>query len=105
MANEPVAAEQTLKDRIIASSVKAMEAVDDYLAGNTDDREKAMTAFRILSQGVKVMQMMQVRMLTERSQALRLVKFLPNDEARAKYIALTNPQAAPLLLDKPKKVA
>src|SRR3989304_386349 len=96
-----VTTEQTLKDRIIESGIRALEVVDDYLAGSSEDREKAITGFRILSEAVKVMQQNQVRQLTERSQALRLIPYLPR-EARNDYIELPNPQVKHLLLDKPK---
>ena len=98
-----VTTEETLKDRIIASGIRALEVVDGYLAGTSEDREKAITGFRILSQAVKVMQQNQVRQLTERSQALRLIPYLPKD-ARNEYIELTNPQVKTLLLDRPKSV-
>jgi hypothetical protein len=47
--------------------------------------------------------MQQTRRLQERSQALRLLKFLPDAQARAKYIKITQPEAAALLEHRPKK--
>lgn len=95
--------EEALKNRIVRGTNSAMDIVERYLAGKDEiDNTKALMAFRLLNQGVKVLHMNQVKALTERGHALRLLKFLPDDNARSEYIRMTNPQAAPLLLKKPE---
>ena len=94
--------QEELKGRILASGTKAMDIVDAYLIGEVKDDSRVPLAQKLMVQVVKVLHMDQVKTLTERSQALRLLQFLPDDRARREYIKLTNPQAAPLLLARPK---
>jgi len=94
--------EEKLKNRIIEIADTGLGSIDDYFKDTEVDPGKVSMAFKILNQATKVLHMNQVRVLTERSQALRLLRWLPNDEARNEYIKITNPKAAPLLLKRPE---
>jgi len=94
--------EDKVKDRIINVADSGIEAIENYFKGEEIDPEKVSIAFKLINQATKVMHMNQVRKLTERSQALRLLPWLRNDKARDEYIRLTNPEVTPLLLGRPK---
>lgn len=94
--------EDKVKDRIINVADSGIEAIESYFKGEEINPEKVSIAFKLINQATKVMHMNQVRKLTERSQALRLLPWLKNDKARDEYIRITNPEAAPLLLDRPR---
>ena len=94
--------EEQLKGDVLTTANKALGVMDSYLDGNEDDTAKVFNAQKLLSHGIKILHMNQVRVLTDRSQALRLLKYLPDDETREKYISITNPKVAPLLLQRPK---
>ena len=83
---------------------KALQIMDDYFDGKaTDDPERIKHAVRMIGASLKVEHMNQVQDISRKSQALRLIKYLPNDETlRQTYIVLTNPETRPLLLDRPK---
>lgn len=95
------AKEERLRGRILDTTDSAMDVVDECMRGGEVDERTSM-AFRLVNQGVKILHMNQMRLFTERSQALRLLKYLPDEESRAEYIRISNPQAAPLLLSRPK---
>ena len=94
--------EDKVKDRIVNVADSGIDAIESYFKGDEVNPEKVSIAFKLINQATKVMHMNQVRKLTERSQALRLLPWLKDDKARNEYIKLTNPQAAPLLLGRPK---
>ena len=94
--------EEQLKGNVLTVAGKALSVVDSYLDDKEDDTAKVANAQKLLSHGIKILHMNQVRVLTDRSQTLRLLKYLPDDETREKYISITNPQVAPLLLQRPK---
>ena len=93
--------EEQVKDRVIGISSLALDSIEGYFKGQEEDGAKISSAFKMLNQATKVMHMNQVRVLTDRSQALRLLRWLPDDKARDEYIKLTNPQVAPLMLKRP----
>jgi hypothetical protein len=80
----------------------ALGLVSDYFEEGTES-PKVEKAFRFLPHAIKILHMKQTRHLQERSQAIRLLKFLPDDETRNRYIKITQPVAAPLLEHRPKK--
>jgi len=94
--------EEKVKDRIVNVANSSIEAIESYFKGEEVSPEKVNIAFKLINQATKVMHMNQVRILTERSQALRLLPWLKDDNARNEYIRLTNPEVAPLLLDRPR---
>jgi hypothetical protein len=95
--------EPEFEEKIAATANKALGIVADYFDGKVDKIGKVPDAFKFLPQAIKVFHMQQTRRLQERSQALRLLKFLPDAQARAKYIKITQPEAAALLEHRPKK--
>lgn len=95
--------EQEIKQKILAIGNKSLASMEAYFDGKEIESDKLNLASKMLSQTVKILHMNQLRIFTERSQALRWVRWLPDDETRDRYIKLTNPQIAPLLLEKPKQ--
>jgi len=92
--------EEQVRQRIVGMANQAMDKIDEYFRGVTDDSEKANIAMRLLSQSTKIINMNQQRIATERSHILKLLPFI-DDASRAEYIRLTNPQVSPLLLKRP----
>jgi hypothetical protein len=87
-----------------AAGLSAVDMVIAYFIGENDEpTPKVEKAFKFLPHAIKMRHMEQVKVSNERSQALRLLKFLPDDETRRKYIGLTQPQVAPLLEHRPGK--
>lgn len=95
--------EEKVKTRIVETADKGLDIIDQYFDGKETDSNKVNIAFRIVGQSTKVMHMNQVKVFTERSQALRLLPWLSDESAREQYIRMTNPQIAPKLLHRPKK--
>jgi len=82
----------------------ALNLVADYFSGESDTpSSKVEKSFKFLPHAIKVKHMRQTKQLQERSQAIRLLNFLPDDETRRKYIMATQPTAKPLLEHRPKK--
>lgn len=98
----PAGTEEEVRARVVAIANSGLNTIDQFFKGEETKPEKLSMAFKMLTQATKVLQMNQVRVLTERSQMLRLLPWLPTPESRARYIKLTNPKAAPLLLQRPK---
>lgn len=82
---------------------EAITLVRDYFAGKRQGTDKIKEAVRMVGFGLKVEHMNQIAEFSNKSLALRLVKFLPKDVNKDQYIYLTNPQLRPMLLGKPKK--
>jgi len=78
----------------------AAKIIGDYLSGNVEGNDKVKTAERAVDQGVKISNRNQFNEQMKRSQAIRLVQFIPKNQ-RHEYISLTNPEVAPFLLPKP----
>lgn len=91
-----------IRTRIVGMGEKVLDTMEAAFDG-TMETERAVLASRTLSQIIKVLHMNQHRQLVERSQAIRLLPWLADDSARAKYMELTNPKIAPLMLAGPKK--
>jgi len=93
--------EEKVKQRIISDTDAALDVIEDYLLNKGKGRftpELVRSAFLLLGQSTKIMQMNQSKALTERSQALRFLPYLRDDKVREEYIKLTNPQLAQLPL-------
>lgn len=92
------------REKIIGLGGKSAEILDEYFAGKRQGNDMVKEASKMISQAIKVEHINQIKKQTDRSFALRLLQYLPKDgKAREKYIALTNPELKPLLLDRPKK--
>ena len=81
----------------------AIGIIREYFSGKRQGTDKGKEAVRMVGFGLKVEHMNQIADVSNRSLALRLVKFLPKDVDKDQYIHLTNPQLRPMLMAKPKK--
>ena len=82
---------------------KALNVIDEYFDGKRDSAEKVSEAMKMVQSSIKIEHMNQIKGHLDRSLALRLIKFLPEDnETRNEYIRITNPEIQHLLLAKPK---
>jgi hypothetical protein len=95
--------DEKIKGRIVEMGGKTLDTIGQVFDGEAVEPVKVNLASKMLSQVVKVLQMNQVKINTERSQAIRLLPWLKNDKTRAEYIEATMPKAAPLMLSRPKK--
>ena len=93
--------EEQLKGDVLTTAGKALGVMDSYLDDKENDTTKIANAQKLLSHGIKILHMNQVKVLTNESFALRWMNFMP-DDIKEKYISITNPQVAPLLLQRPK---
>jgi len=95
--------EKTFDEKILLGAEKS---VDKYLSWIDGDQEGSPTikgAEKMISWAIKIRHMIQISKFTERSHALRLLKFLPDDKTRQKYIRLTNPDLKAILISRPEK--
>jgi hypothetical protein len=90
------------EERMDEVGMAALELVADFFTKD-EDSPKVEKAFKFLPHAIKVRHMRQTRQLQERSQAIRLLNFLPDEETRQRYIKATQPGAAPLLEHRPIK--
>lgn len=85
-------------------SDKALKCVDGFFDDKKGAKEKIKEALKVIGFKVSLKRMEEINERGNKSLALRLIKFLPQDKGiREKYILLTNPEVKPLLLDKPSK--
>lgn len=91
--------EDQFEDKMAEVGDMALKLISNYFSGDADaeDKEKIDRAFKFIQHPIKVRHMDQVRKIQERSQAIRLLKFLPTEDDRQEYIKRTQPYAAPLL--------
>jgi len=94
--------DEELREKMINVGGKALAVLVGYFEGTESDEDKVKVAFRVVPQAVKVSHMNQQRVFVERSQAIRLLPYLKDEDTREKYIRLTQPTAKPLLLARPK---
>ena len=93
----------TFRESVKKLAEKSIKELDRFIQSDTTDVKRALVAVRLLSAGVKVDHMDQMKDKDNKSFGLRLMSFLPKDEAtRKEYLRITNPELKPLLLDKPK---
>lgn len=81
---------------------EALGVMGRYFKGEHVSADKITMASRMVGHALKVEHMDQIKEISDKSLALRLIKFLPKDVDRDEYIRLTNPQLKPLLLGKPE---
>ena len=94
--------EKQLKTNIIKASGVALKIVSDGVE-EPEPNKNVGIALRLLIQGIKVLQLNQTKDLSDRNFSLRLLKWLPDDKVREKYIEMTNPSISPLLQNRPRK--
>ena len=92
---------ENFRDDILLLAGKAVKIMEEYFDGERQGTDKIKEAARMITEGVKVSNRDQVDSQVKRSQAVRLLSYIPK-EKRADYIALTNPEAKPFLLGKPE---
>lgn len=92
-----------LRENVQEASQKALTIILEYFKGERPGSAQVKEAMKMVGFGLKVEHMDQISAQSDRSLALRLIKFLPNDVDKDEYIRVTNPQIAPLLLPKPEK--
>lgn len=92
------------RDGILDRAGKALKWIDEYFEGKEVDPKKVHHAIKMVQFGVKIEHMNQIKDHNDKSLAIRLLRFLPDNNTRLEYIKITNPEVKPLLLGKPKKV-
>ena len=92
----------TFREGVIKIANKALNGMNEYFDGKRPGTDKVDEFSKMIREGVKVSNRDQVDAQVRRSQAVRLLSFIPK-ENQASYISLTNPEAKPFLLSKPKK--
>jgi hypothetical protein len=95
--------EDKLKTNIVKASSEALNIVTEGIKDPDVSNKNVGLAMRLLIQGIKIMQLNQVKDLSDRTFSLRILKWLPDDKTRQKYIEATNPTIAPLLQSRPRK--
>jgi len=93
---------EDFRNGIINIAGKGLDIMNEYFDGKRTGTDKIDEASKMIREGVKISNRDQVDAQVKRSQAIRLLHFIPN-ENRANYIAITNPEAKPFLLPKPRK--
>lgn len=88
-----------LRDEIVTLGEKAVGVIGNYFDNNEKDGQRVDRAIRILDKSTKILHMNQLKDLREKSYALQLIKFLPDEKVKRKYISITNPQIGNLLLE------
>jgi len=94
---------QDFRGNIQGLADKGIDILNDYFDGTRQNNDMVKEAIKMVQFGVKIEHMNQLKDQGDKSLALRLLKFLPNDEVRERYIEITNPEVKPLLLSRPKK--
>lgn len=95
----------TLREKVQGISETAAEMLSKALKGDTKiDGGLFDRCIRLVSAGLKVEHMNQLKDANDKSFGLRLLQFMPKDQdTRNRYIELTNPNIRPLLMNKNKK--
>ena len=95
--------DQTFDEKILLGAEKSVNKYLAWIEGDAEGSPTIKGAEKMIGWAIKIRHMMQIAKFTERSHALRLLKFLPDDKARQKYIRLTNPELKTILIDRPAK--
>ena len=93
---------EDFRGNVLGLASRAVTIMDDYFEGRRPGTDKIKEASAMIREGVKVSNRDQMDTQVKRSQAIRLISFIPK-ERRNEYIAITNPEAKPFLLGRPKK--
>lgn len=95
---------EAFRDSVLNLGIKGASIIDEYFEGRRKGTEKIKEASAMIREAVKISNRDQVNEQVKRSQALKLISFIPK-EKRDEYIALTNPDAKPFLLARPEKAS
>lgn len=87
---------------VLGLADKGLNILDEYFEGERQGTDMVNEASKMIREGVKISNRDQVDVQVKRSQAIRLMSYIPKAN-RAEYISITNPEAKPFLLDKPEK--
>lgn len=90
------------RQSVLNLGIKGANIIDEYFEGKRAGTDKVSEATFMIREAVKVSNRDQVDIQVKRSQAIRLLHFIPENR-RKDYIALTNPEAKPFLLNRPLK--
>ena len=80
----------------------AVDGLTEYFEGKRQGTDKVKEFSSTLREAVKVSNRDQMNDQVKRSQAIKLISYIPK-EKRDRYIIATNPETAPFLLDSPGK--
>lgn len=95
--------EREVKEKIVNLTSEALKVIEGRLSGKETNPGMIQESLKVIGLGVKIMHMNQIKELTDRTHALKLMRFLPDEESKQKYMKLTHPQVKQFLLDKPEK--
>lgn len=96
---------QSFRNGVLGLADEGLKIMTDYFQHvDTEhvDKGKVEKAMCMIREGVKVSNRDQLDEQVKRSQAVTLLHHMP-EKRRAAYIALTNPEAKPFLLDMPEE--
>lgn len=93
---------EDFRQGVLGLANKSVDIMGQYLEGSIEKADKIKEVSMMIREGVKVSNRDQVDNQVKRSQAIRLLSFIPKDR-RDEYIAFTNPETKPFLLPKPEK--
>ena len=88
---------EEFREKVVTTADKAMGWINDYFEGKSADENKINKAIKMVQFGVKMVHMDQIKEQGNKSLALRLIRFLP-ENVKQDYIKMTNPEVTPLLL-------
>jgi len=94
--------DDVFRNRIIGIGEKSLDIMEEFFDGKRHGTDKVKEASQMIREGVKISNRNQVDVQVQRSQAIRLIPYIPK-EKREKYIQFTNPETKPFLLAKPNK--
>jgi hypothetical protein len=94
--------ETEFREKVLAVAAKGVRIIEGFFDGEEAKPEMVKEASRMIAEGVKVSNRNQVDQQVKRSQALRLIQFIPKAN-RLEYISITNPEAKPFLLARPER--
>ena len=93
-----------LRNKIQALSTRGIKILNEYLDNKPIGADMVKEASKMINFGIKIEHMNQLKNQNDRSFGLRLLQYLPKDDAtREKYIELTAPALKTWLLSKPSK--
>lgn len=90
------------RESVLELGAKGVNIMNEYFDGRRQGTDLVKEAGTMIREAVKVSNRNQMDLQVKRSQAIRLISFIPQ-EHRAEYIALSAPEAKPFLLSRPKK--
>jgi len=94
--------DNVFRQRVIDIGNKSLDILNEFFDGQRHGTDKVKEASQMIRHGVTVSNRNQMDAQVRRSQAIRLIPYIPKDQ-RKKYISITSPEAKPFLLSRPKK--